>query len=277
MGTSRRRQRLSVFRRGLGKPRRFVGAKLIKFFLLAVFSNFAHAEHVGIVLVHGKNGHQGSMQGLVDVLEGAGYQVDRPEMCWSRRRIYDLPYIECMRDIDAALERLRSRGANDLFVAGQSLGGNIALAFGARRDGLRGAIAMAAAHNPEWLIHLPRIAHSLSEAHALTAAGKADLPASFVDVNIGEEFLVRTTPNIYLSFFAPDGPAVIPPNAAQLRVPLLWIAGSSDPTQLGPAYAFAKADNPRNRYVTVAADHLGTPAASGETILSWISLIQRER
>ena len=39
-------------------------------------------------------------------------------MCWSNRRIYDLPYIDCLREIDAATARLKSRGATEFFVAG---------------------------------------------------------------------------------------------------------------------------------------------------------------
>jgi pimeloyl-ACP methyl ester carboxylesterase len=227
-------------------------------------------ESAGIVLMHGKNGHPGSMQSLVDALEAAGYNVDRPEMCWSRRRIYDRPYLECLRDADAAVERLRNRGAARIIAAGQSLGANAALAFAATRDGLAGVIAMAPAHNPVQITRLPAVARSLAEARSLIARGEGDVRFPFTDVNIGREFSVRTTPGIYLSFFAPEGSADIPANAARVRVPLLWIAGDADPTQSGPQHAFVRARNPANRYVTVAADHLGTPAASSGAILDWL-------
>jgi pimeloyl-ACP methyl ester carboxylesterase len=243
---------------------------LLNLLIIALGLSAQAGESVGIVLMHGKNGQPGSMQALVDALEAAGYRVDRPEMCWSRRRIYDLPYLECLRDVEAAVERLQRRGAAEIIVGGQSLGANAALAFAARRDGLTGVIAMAPAHNPAQISKRPAIARSLTEARGLIGAGKGDVPAAFADVNVGHEFSVRTTPNIYLSFFAPDGPAVIPANAARVHVPLMWIAGDSDPTQLGPDYAFARARNPGNRYVTVSADHLGTPAASSSAILSWL-------
>jgi pimeloyl-ACP methyl ester carboxylesterase len=231
-------------------------------------------ERVGIVLMHGKNGQPGSMQSLVDVLEASGYNVDRPEMCWSRRRIYDLPYLECLRDADAAVERLRLVGATRIVAAGQSLGANAALAFAATRNGLAGVIAMAPAHNPVQITRRPAVARSLAEARRLIAGGERDVPSQFTDVNVGREFSVRTTPRIYLSFFAPEGPADMPANAARVRVPLLWIAGDADPTQSGPEYAFARARNPANRYVTVASDHLGTPAASSGAILSWLRGLQ---
>ena len=33
---------------------------------------------------------------LAIALQGAGYLVEAPEMCWSRRRIYDRPFLDCL-------------------------------------------------------------------------------------------------------------------------------------------------------------------------------------
>ena len=64
---------------------------------------------------------------------------------------------------------------------------------------------------------------------------------------------------------------------AKLKTPLLWVAGTSDPSQKdGPDFAFAKAPpNDFNRYVKVAADHLGTPDASREPVLAWLKDLQK--
>ncbi len=70
---------------------------LLNLLIIALGLSAQAGESVGIVLMHGKNGQPGSMQALVDALEAAGYRVDRPEMCWSRRRIYDLPYLRAHR------------------------------------------------------------------------------------------------------------------------------------------------------------------------------------
>ena len=102
-------------------------------------------SRVGIVLMHGKQSTPERMQRLADALSGAGYLVERPEMCWSERRIYDRAYPDCLSDVDAAVARLRVAGVSGVVVAGQSLGGNAALAYGARRDGLLGVITPAAA------------------------------------------------------------------------------------------------------------------------------------
>jgi hypothetical protein len=50
--------------------------------------------------------------------------VARPEalsVCWSRRRIYDRPFLDCLTEIDSAIGRLKGRGAGTIVSAGSSL------------------------------------------------------------------------------------------------------------------------------------------------------------
>ena len=122
-----------------------------------------------------------------------------------------------------------------------SVGGLGALAFGARRQGLVGIIALAANGSPERLVRLfPQIAQSVADAQAMVASGRGDERASFTDGNIRGLFPINTTAAIYLSFFDPTGPANIPDNTSRLRAPLLWVAGTADRSQTGPDYAFAE-------------------------------------
>jgi hypothetical protein len=53
---------------------------------------------------------------------------------------------------------------------------------------------------------------------------------------------------------------------------LLWVSGNADPlTRLGQDYAFTKAPaDPHNRYIVVAADHLGAPDAAASQIAAWV-------
>jgi len=105
----------------------------------------------------------------------------------------------------------------------------------------------------------------------MVAAGNGDQRANFTDLNIHGPFPVSTTAAIYLSFFDPTGPSNMLDNVSRLREPLLWVAGTADRTQPGPGYAFTRAPaNPLNRYVTVGADHLGTPTAAREPALAWL-------
>jgi hypothetical protein len=61
---------------------------------------------------------------------------------------------------------------------------------------------------------------------------------------------------------------------SKLREPLLWIAGSNDPTQNGAQSVFGAAPkNPASRFVLVDADHAGTPDASADAIIAWLKTL----
>ena len=248
---------------------------LAKFIAVVLAGSSAAADGIGIVLLHGKQGMPSSwnLSSLSGSLTNAGFLLERPEMCWSRRRIYDRTYSDCLNEIDAAVERLKSQGASVIIVAGQSLGANGAIAYGTSRKDVTGIIGMAPAHDPQQFGRRPSIAASLERARALIKTGKGNVPAAFADVNAGRDFSVTTTPTIYLSFFAPDSPASLRVNTPRLRVPLLWIAGTADFTQNNSRPIFSTAQNPKNRYQTVNADHLRTPDASAVVILPWLKQV----
>jgi dienelactone hydrolase len=167
---------------------------------------------LGVVLLHGKEGLPTHMPALASAMSAAGYLVERPEMCWSRRRIYDLAYLDCLKDVDKAAEKLRTQGATAIVVAGMSQGGNAALAYGARREGLKGIVALAPAPPVEFLSRRPDIARSVKEAQTMVAAGRGERQATFADFNRGGPIEVATTATIYLSFFGPDALGVMPDN-----------------------------------------------------------------
>ena len=221
--------------------------------MLAVFSGVvapAFAQTIGIVLLHGKTGSPDTViNQLAIALQGAGYLVDTPEMCWSRRRIYDRPFLDCLTEIDSAIGRLKGRGAGRIVVAGMSQGGDAALAYGARRANLAGIIALAPAAAPERQVGLGDIAQNVAQARALVAAGRGDETASFVDRNASGPFSVRTTATIYLSYLDPQGSANMLDSVRKLHAPLLWVAGSADPSQTGAKAEFNQAPaNPLNRF-----------------------------
>lgn len=174
----------------------------------------ARAETIGVVMVHGKHGTPAQLQQLDSAVTQIGFTAERPEMCWSRSRIYDRAYLDCFADIDAAAARLKARGATAIVILGMSLGGNGALGYGARRPGLKGVIALAPASEPDRLRQRPNVAQSVAQAQALVAAGKGNEKQNFTDLNNGQEFTVSTTPTIFLSFVGKDSPAHMPANAA---------------------------------------------------------------
>ena len=226
---------------------------------------------IGVVLMHGKQSAPNEHGPLGTALATAGYPVDRPEMCWSARRIYDRPYLDCLREISSSIERLKQSGASEFVIAGHSLGANGALGYGAMTPGLKGIVALAPGHRPEALSRRPQVIQSLAAARRLIAEGHGNIPSSFSDFNGDFHITVRATPVAYLSFMAPDSPAVMPPNATRLTAPLLYIIGTGDPIQRGPDEIFAQApEHALNRYLTVRAGHFDTSAASADAALNWL-------
>jgi pimeloyl-ACP methyl ester carboxylesterase len=249
----------------------FLFRLLLPLFVVLAGIATASAETIGIVLMHGNDAMPNHMHALTDPLREAGYLIDEPEMCWSHERHYDKAYLDCFAEIEASIARLKAKGAGKIVVGGHSIGGNAAIAYAARRGGVIGVIGLAPAHLPDYLVRRPEIAASVKRAHAMVAAGKGDTKADFAELYITKPVSVATTASIYLSYMAPDGPAYMPANAAKVAVPVIWIAGNSDPTQLGPSYAFDKLPkNPLNRYVKVVDDHLLTPKAGKEAVIAWL-------
>jgi pimeloyl-ACP methyl ester carboxylesterase len=251
-------------------------------FALLIFSGFAqHAQaagKLGIVLIHGKQGNPDQLGNIVAALTHAGYLVDRPEMCWSHRRIYDRPYLDCLSEIDHAVAQLRQRGATEIVVAGQSLGGNAAIGYGARHPDIKGVIAFAPAHAPEFIAKRPEVAADIARARALIAKGEGDRRATFNDANTSARgsftIKVSATPRTYVSFYGADSPAVMPANAAHLKMPILLVSGTHDPTQRQAPFTFRRApENPLNRFVKVDSNHPGTPEAGKSAMLEWLKEI----
>jgi esterase/lipase len=241
-----------------------------------LFTAAARCETIGVVMMHGKTGTPAQFDGLAAAVEAAGFPVERPEMCWSRTRIYDHPYLDCLADADTAATRLKARGATGIVILGMSLGGNAALGYGARRPGLKGVIALAPASNPDELRDRPPIARGLTEAEALIAAGKGDERKSFTDLNNGRQIEVTATPKIYVSFFGKQTPGEFSANAASLTAPILIVSGSADPTQRGIDAVYARAPHdPRNAHVTVNSDHIGTPAAATNAVVAWLKSLSK--
>jgi pimeloyl-ACP methyl ester carboxylesterase len=236
----------------------------------------ARAEtRFGIVLLHGKQSAPDEHRPLADALAAVGYAVERPEMCWSARRIYDQPYLQCLRDIDAAIGRLRRRSATAFVIAGHSLGANAALAYGARHK-VAAVAALAPGHRPEALAQRPAIVAALDQVRKLIAEDQGQTRLPFPDFNGDLVISVTATPETYLSFFAPDSPAFMPANAARLQAPLLYVVGTGDPLQRGPDEIFARVPaHPLSRYVTVRASHFGTSAASADAVIGWIRTLSK--
>jgi dienelactone hydrolase len=228
----------------------------------------------GVVLLHGKGGTPTSMiEGLSETLRKEGALVEAPELPWSHRRIYDATYEQAMAEIDLAVQKLKWAGATRIAVAGHSLGGNAAIGYAARRSDIAAVIALAPGHLPEaWALRI-RTKGAIAKAKKLIADGKGDVRQSFPDLAQGIPFQVQATPQVYLSMFDPEGPAVMPKNAAAMgEVPFLWVVGVADPIFFhGRDYAFEPgAKHPKSRYLVIPGLHLTTPFQARRAIVDWL-------
>jgi pimeloyl-ACP methyl ester carboxylesterase len=231
---------------------------------------------IGIVVLHGKQGAGGDRTTgpFVQALRNAGYTIQTPTMCWSGQRMYDLTWPDCLREIDPAIAALRAGGARRIVLAGMSQGGNAAIVYGAQHPELAGVIALAPAGQPRQLVNAHGIGQSIVTARQMVAAGQGGQRASFVDTNNGQTFAVTTTPAIYLSIVEPGGPADFPMALPQLREPIIWVAGTQDPTQRNAPPLFAQLPaNRLNRFVQVSSNHLQTPAVGADAVREWLATL----
>jgi pimeloyl-ACP methyl ester carboxylesterase len=260
---------------GLRQTARRLARLLLTIAALVTAGSFASAgAKVGVVLLHGTLATPSDLDAVAKYLTDAGYVVEVPEMCWSKDRHYDKPYLECLAEIDPAVERLKAKGATAIVIGGFSIAGSAAIAYGARHTGLAGIIGLAPAHLPERLAKQPRIAKSLALAVRLNAAGQGNQVADFAIYADGEASTTAMRARVYPTFFAAGSPGFMPANVPKLTAPLLWVFGTNDRPQLGPVYAFNKAPkNPLNRYVQVDSDHAGTPASAKDAVLAWLGEI----
>ncbi len=231
-------------------------------------------EDLGVVFVHGKGVWAGAFDGgLVNLLREAGAKVATPEMPWSFSRIYAAPYGQALNEIDAAVADVKAQGATQIVVIGHSLGANAVIGYAASHGPLAAVIAIAPGHLPEVENLEGRKHDALVTAAQLAAAGQGNVRRRFPDAIQGVPTFVSATPFVYLSMFDPNGPAVIPKNAAAMpAIPFLWVAGMLDPIYgRGRKYAFdLAAKDPRSQYVEVFADHLSTARMARTTIVRWL-------
>jgi pimeloyl-ACP methyl ester carboxylesterase len=271
---TRRRIIAFVFARLLAA---FAAASLAPCFAAAAPA--ADLRGVGIVYLHGKGGWPGGLNGgILKSLEDEGALIATPEMPWSFHRRYAATFDQAMVEIAASVADLKAKGAARIVIIGHSLGANAAIGYAARHPDLAGVVALAPGHLPEAGRMRSFVADAVVRAKQLIAAGQGDVPQSFPDMAQGIPLPATATPVVYLSMFDPDGPAVIPKNAAAMGaaaapVPLLWIVGKLDPIdRRGPEYAFnAAAKNPKSKYIEVFAGHLTTPLVARKDVVEWIN------
>ena len=251
--------------------------------VLTLGASGVHASDVGVVFLHAKGSDPQSRHtsGLVERMRKEGMSVVMPEMPWSKSRGYDASYPDALAEVHRAVEALKQQGVNTVIVAGHSLGANGAIGYAAHYADVHGVAAIAPGHVPELNGFQKKLDGSVERARAMVADGREDESARFADINQGTRSTVKTTPSIYLTYFAPDGAAVIPANVMEMNesTALLWIVGEKDRMAgRGQSYAFSMAPaNELNAYVVVKGGHKATPSKGEDEIIGWIKRVADAR
>src|SRR5262249_3824672 len=112
----------------------------------------------------------------------------------------------------------------------------------------------------------------------MLSSGRGNSYANFEDINQGRTREVSAKPAVFLSYFSPEGGAVMPINAAKLspHTALLWVVGTRDPAYSeGTGYAFDRAPkNPQNVYKVVESDHFSAPSVSRQIVVDWLKSLR---
>lgn len=229
-------------------------------------------QKIGIVLMHGKWGGPKGLGKITNFLRSEGVLVDAPTMPWSRKRAYAKTYDASMEEIDAAVKRLRSKGANRVFIGGHSMGANAVLGYGARRTEPAGIVLLAPGHTPSMRGFTRRVQKSLKKARGLASRGKGKQRTKFGDINQGKTKQVSTTAEIYLSWFDPVGPAVVPTNARNIPkgLPVFCADGSREKFKRCSLVQSSLKASEKHLFERVDADHRGVPHAAGTSLLKWL-------
>ena len=246
---------------------------------LFVGAGLVQAAEIGVVFLHAKGSKPDSRStsGLVERMRDEGMTVLTPEMPWSKSRGYDASYQSALEEVAQSVQELRAGGVRTVIVAGHSLGANGAIGYAANFADADGVVAIAPGHVPELRGFQKQLGDSVSRAQAMVADGRGDEVAEFNDINQGSRSSVRTTAAIYLSYFDPEGAAVIPSNVMGMNEEssLLWMVGEKDRmAKRGEDYAYSMAPaNELNAYVVVNGGHKVTPAKGEDEIIAWIERV----
>ena len=243
-----------------------------------VYEAKGQSRGITIVMLHGKGGKPGAPQysGYYRDLRKAGYTIIAPRMPYSR---FDADYKQAIAVIDAAVEEAVKRGGVRVVIAGHSMGATLSLHYGGnhQRKEVIGIMPIALGHSPELSRKLQRVTdESIREAREMTGAGKGEKKKRFKDLNAGRVSTIRTTANIYLSYYDPQ---VFPELAGvlpKIQVPVFWVSGSEDRL----TYVYKAEDNfnlippnPKSKYLVGKGRHLTVIGKQTQPMIDWLNTL----
>ena len=235
------------------------------------------SREITIVMLHGKGGKPGApiYSSFYKDLNAAGYTVIAPRMPYSR---FDADYAQTIAVIDAAVNEAVKRG-DRVVVAGHSMGATMSLHYGGNNhhSGVIGIMPIALGHSPELSPKLMSVTgESVMAARQMVEAGKGSSKKSFDDLNGGRVSTIRTTADIYLSYYDPQ---VFPRLASvlpKIQVPVFWVSGSRD--RLTHVYEAENnfnsiPPNPKSKYLEGKGGHKAVVSKETESMIDWLNTL----
>jgi carboxylesterase len=131
----------------------------------------------GVLCLHGFTGNPNSMRGLGTALAAAGFSVEVPRLPGHGTTLDDMQttgWDDWLTEADAAYQRLLGRGG-PVVVAGQSMGGTLALALAARHPEVAGLVCV----NP---LTQPQPDEILDMVRGMVDEGQTSLPGIGSDI-----------------------------------------------------------------------------------------------
>lgn len=233
-------------------------------------------SRVAVVAMHGKLSHP--MTRPAEAMRQCFWEagaVELPEMPWSSARHMATSVPAAHDEIATVIGRLRERGMDRVFIAGHSLGGNMALSYAVERGGVDGVVMLAPGHLPANAVRDEWIVPAVERARQMVAEGRGQEVGTFSDTNLGRRIDVRARAADYLSWYDPNGLAEMTATAPRLSptIPVLMAVGLEDMAWLRNLHRTILPmlpANPRHRAVVVNAGHDGVPAAAANQVRGWI-------
>ena len=223
--------------------------------------------------------HKKNKVGLlaIDLYED-GFLIESPHCAWSKLKKYSDPVdISLSKCITPRINRLKKRGANKIVILGNSLGANAAIRAGVVIDGIDAIVAMAPGHTPEHERTRDILDADIRDAKEKINSGNGQDKIEFEDFNQGQKKLLEVSAENFLSWFDPEGKAVMGLNAPKIKAgtAFLWIAGKDDIISDGTGKSIydSAPPNPKSKFIHVEGGHRDVRKFGKEIIINWLKAL----
>ena len=192
------------------------------------------------LFLHGKDSGPNApictMTSLVNSFINIGELVDYVGYSWGYEQVYSQPFENVIGEVDAAVDRLKTAGADYIHIVSHSIGGNVALYYATLRSNFDSLVLLAPAHSVYSVKMQFLTEWARRKANALLSAEGYNTSTieQFIDNDVNDVLIIDAKATDYLSYMNPTGNANMVLNIAKITRPLsvLLISGRNDISQL---------------------------------------------